>query len=188
MHNFPSPWRINYAGEVVRDVDVEETLRKVTPERKSFFTSDADAQKTKGKKESWFRIVRKKSDKKGESNLNFQGIDSILENIQCFSCGPMGESTDDGKKKSRFLPTLTISKKGGKANDGKSKNEKVKKKEQTAASKDVSTDLMHRMKRDRVRSTDMQSTPLAERGDERRAEDEMVPKKEARRRIRIEQI
>jgi len=139
MHNFPSPWRINHAGEVVRDVDVEEVLHKVTPERKSIFSSDADAKKTKGKKESWFRIVRKK-DKKGEGSSSFQGIENILDNMQCFSCGPLGESTGDGKKKSRFLSTLTISKKGGKTNEqdaGKSKKEnKVKKKEETSASKD----------------------------------------------------
>lgn len=188
MHNFPSPWRINYAGEVIRDVKIEENLRKVTPESKPFFTFDADEQKTKPNKESWFRIVRKKPIKKGESNLNFQGIDNILEKMQCFSCGPMGESADDGKKKSRFLPTLTISKNGSKANDGKSKNDKVRKKEQTAASKDVSTDLMHHMKRDRVCSTNLQSTPLSEIVNKRKAEDEMVPEKEASSQVRIEQL
>lgn len=67
MLDFSSPWRINFAGEVVQDVDVAEEeflLRKVSPERKSFFTFDADPQKKKRKKVSWFWNFQKKPDEK----------------------------------------------------------------------------------------------------------------------------
>lgn len=140
MNNFPSPWRLNYAGEVVRDVDVEETLHKVSPERKTFFSSDADAKSTtnKGKRESWFRIATK-SNEKGDGTSNFPSIENLLDNMQCISCGPVGENTGDGKKKNRFLPTLNISRNGRKrTNDDKSKKET--KKDQASFTKDVRFD------------------------------------------------
>ncbi|CAJ1935296.1 unnamed protein product [Cylindrotheca closterium] len=197
MHNFPSPWRINHAGEVVRDVNAEESLQKVSPERDSFFGSDADAKKNnmKGKKESWFRIVPKKSDKNGDDSSNFQAIENMLDNMQCFSCGPMGENTGDGKKKTRFLPTLTIlSKKGVKTTrDDKSKKEKVKKKEEAAASKDLQkgpTKDEHRAKwfhkkkhEDDPKSTSydiwaaVMPSPITEAGDEQKKKKEKQSKK-----------
>ena len=140
MHNFPSPWRINHAGEVVRDVDLGETLRKVSPQqRKSKVVSDSQGQdKSKnntnkdGKmKESWFRIARKKKkDEKAttaeedENTLSFLGLESILENMDCFACGPPnGASADDSAemKKKRLFSTLTMSTKVGKSSDEKQK-------------------------------------------------------------------
>lgn len=148
MHNFPSPLRLNHAGEVVQDVLDEEILRKVSspPERKAMLTSDSGAKKTKGKKEAWFRIVRKRNakDKQGENALDFQGIENILENVQYFTCGTLGDNTDDEKKKKKYLPTLTVSKKEGmKADDGTSKKDMIEKKDKIATSKDVSIMLLH---------------------------------------------